>query len=288
MSKTKDSGMLVAEGKTKRVWAIEEPGRVLIESKDDITAGDGASHDVLEGKAEAATATTCNVFELLKARGMPTHYLERVDPRTFRALWVEMIPLELVARRIATGSYLKRRPDVAEGTVFDDLVIEFFEKDDANHDPLLVFDLVGERVLRYEAKRPLGEGFMSEQPLAGSRFADVVEPDVIHMMQLRGAVEQVFRALESAWESQEVALVDLKIECGFTPQGALVIADVIDNDSWRIWPTGDKAQMRDKQVYRDLAAATDPAAVARELGKIKQNYQWVAEATTAFVPAHSR
>ena len=54
----------------------------------------------------------------------------------------------------------------------------------------------------------------------------------------------------------------------------------------RIWPGGDKTQMKDKQVYRDLAGVSDPAAKAKELGAIKQNYAWVAEATEAFGSIH--
>lgn len=274
---------LLAEGKTKIVWDMGQ-GDVLIESKDDITAGDGASHDLLEGKAVTATATTCNVFELLDAHRINTHYRGRFDERAFLALNVDMIPLELVARRIATGSYLKRRPDVAEGTIFGDVVVEFFEKDDPNHDPLVIFDLASRRLLRYVASKPLGEGFMGEEAIKESRFAGLSGPTILELISL---TEHVFVTLEEAWAKQDVALVDLKIECGWhipglTGSRQLIVADVVDNDSWRIWPGGDKGQMKDKQVYRNLAGVSDPAAMAKELGKIKQNYSWVAEATSAF------
>jgi phosphoribosylaminoimidazole-succinocarboxamide synthase len=270
-------GRKIAEGKTKIIW---EGGEVLIESKDDITAGDVAKHDLLEGKAVTATATTCNVFELLEAAGVKTHYRGRVDERTFRARRMRMIPLELVARRIATGSYLKRRPDVTEGTIFKQPVIEFFEKDDAHHDPLLIFDLPSRRVLRYVASKPLDEGFFNEQSLDETPFADMTGTQMMELMQV---TEQVFMVLEDAWAKLEVALVDLKIECGMDAlTGELMVADVVDNDSWRIWPGGDKAQMKDKQVYRDLAGVGDAAAKAKELGKIKQNYAWVADATGKF------
>lgn len=79
---------------------------------------------------------------------MPTHFLEQVDAVTFRARRVEMIPLELVARRIATGSFLHRNAGIADGTVLADLVFEVFEKDDANHDPLLEFDFAGDALRR--------------------------------------------------------------------------------------------------------------------------------------------
>lgn len=270
----------LAEGKTKIIWDVGG-GEVLIESKDDITAGDGAKHDLLEDKAVYSTRTTSNCFKLLESQGIPTHFVARVNERTFKARNVEMIPLELVARRIATGSYLKRRPDVAEGTIFPDVIIEFFEKDDPNHDPLLVLDLASRRLLRFVASKPLAEGFMGEQALAESQFTDLTGPMILHLIEI---TRLVFEALEAAWAEQKVALVDLKIECGWDAEtGDVLVADVIDNDSWRIWPGGDKAQMKDKQVYRDLAGANDPAAKAKELGKIKRNYDWVAEATSAFV-----
>jgi phosphoribosylaminoimidazole-succinocarboxamide synthase len=270
----------LAEGKTKIIWDIGN-GEVLVEGKDDITAGDGAKHDLLRSKAVYSTTTTSNCFELLDYHGIPTHFRGRVDERTFRARNVEMIPLELVARRIATGSYLKRRPDVAEGTIFPDVMVEFFEKDDPRHDPLVVIDLVSHRLLRFEASKPLAEGFIGEQPLSQSRFSGLT--GTTHFLMLVNITEYVFTTLEKAWAQQGVTLVDLKIECGWDVKtGALLVADVIDNDSWRIWPGGDKARMKDKQVYRNLAGADNPAAKARELGKIKENYAWVAEATAAF------
>lgn len=268
----------IAEGKTKIVWEMDQPGHVEIESKDDITAGDGAKHDLLENKAALANETTCNVFELLEVKDIATHYEGRGGERSFKARAADMIPLELVTRRIATGSYLKRRPDIAEGTVFDDVIVELFEKDDPNHDPLVIFDFASSRLLRYTASKPLVDGFMNEEPLKQSQFAKLT-PALI--MNLISATSKVFLVLEEAWRRQDVQLVDLKIECGWVDD-SLVVADVIDNDSWRIWPGGDKTQMKDKQVYRDLSGVDDPAAKAKELGKIKQNYAWVADATKKF------
>jgi len=79
-------------------------------------------------------------------------------------------------------------------------------------------------------------------------------------------------------------LVDLKIEfgrlAGGENQGQLVIADVIDNDSWRLWPGGRREQMLDKQVYRDLKGS-DGAA----LEDVRRRYVEVAERSERFAAA---
>ena len=162
----------------------------------------------------------------------------------------EMIPVEFVMRRLATGGYLKRHSEVGEGTRFDDLVIEFFLKDDARHDPLVT------------EKELVDAGTASQEELSEMKEVGVT----------------VFEALEEAWARQDVVLVDLKIEFGRNTEGRLVVADVIDNDSWRLWPHGRREEMLDKQVYRELSEVTDEG-----LREVLANYARVAEMTDKFL-----
>jgi phosphoribosylaminoimidazole-succinocarboxamide synthase len=243
-------GSRLAEGKTKIVYAHPtDPALCYLFHKDGITAGDGARRNVIVGKGALAGRTTANVFRLLARAGIPTHFVDAPAPDVMLVRRCAMIPLEVVMRRIATGSYLKRHPEVAEGTRFDPLPVEFFLKDDARHDPQV-----------------------TEEEIVRDGIASAGEVEAMAEMGRR-----VFLILEKAWADLGVQLVDLKIEFGRDAQGALLVADVIDNDSWRLWPGGDKSRMLDKQIYRNMKEVT-----AEGLEELKAKYAQVAELTGKF------
>ncbi len=244
-------GEQLAEGKTKVIYAC--PGHddlVYVLHKDTISAGDGARRNTLPGKGALACRTTSNVFFLLETGGVATHYIGMVADNVNLVTRCTMIPLEVVMRRIATGHYLDRHPEVAEGTRFDPLVIEFFYKDDAQHDPLV-----------------------TDEQIVAMGVATQAEIDA-----MRETARRVFAILETAWSQQDVTLVDCKIEFGRTGASTLLVADVIDNDSWRIWPGGDKTRMLDKQIYRNMPEVTD-----ERLAGLLNKYAQVAELTDKFV-----
>lgn len=252
-----NKGIEIARGKTKALFENpDQPDQVVVTQMDNISAGDGARRHVIAGKGRLAAQTTARVFRLLNLCGLPTHYLsggEDDDGNEMVVRRCSMIPLEVVTRGVAAGSFVKRNPSLQRGTLLVPRVIEFFFKDDAAHDPLITPD----QIVAQNIASPQEVGVMTE------------------------LARLTFDILSHAWRRRDVLLVDLKIEFGRLSsgenQGQLVIADVIDNDSWRIWPQGREDLMLDKQMYRNLQAVDDAA-----LERVKQAYERVAELVGSF------
>jgi phosphoribosylaminoimidazole-succinocarboxamide synthase len=252
-----NKGREITRGKTKILFEADgQPELAVVQQMDAITAGDGARRNEIDGKGRIAAKTTARVFRLLNLCGVPTHYVsggEDDDNNEMLVRRAQMIPLEVVTRGVAAGSFVKRRPGVARGAVLVPRIVEFFFKDDANHDPLIEPDAI------------VAQGIASPQEIGVmSELARIV-----------------YEILAHAWRRHDTLLVDLKIEFGRIAsgdaKGQLVVADVIDNDAWRVWPQGREELMLDKQTYRNLAIVT-----ADDLAVIRGNYEAVAEIAGTF------
>lgn len=240
-------GEVLIEGKTKKIHKYKkDPNTVVVVNKDRITAGDGARAHDMEGKAVIATKTNTLVFNILNKSGVPTTFLEQVTPNIFLAREVRMIPIEWVTRRLATGSFLKRHPGTKESFRFCPPCQESFFKDDLNHDPQ-----------------------WSDEQILSADIKGIGRDEIIIMKKLSLVV---FEILEKVWASLNCDLVDMKIEFGIDSEGTILLSDVIDSDSWRLWPEGKKELMKDKQVYRNLVSVTN-----EDLNTVKLNFKWTAD-----------
>jgi hypothetical protein len=163
-----------------------------------------------------------------------------------------MIPLEVVVRGVAAGSFVKRK-GTQRGALLVPRVVEFFLKDDANHDPLI------------EPEQIVAQGIAAPH-------------EVSAMVEI---ARMVYEVLAHAWRRRDVLLIDLKVEFGRLAlgenEGGLVLADVIDNDAWRIWPQGREDLMLDKQIYRNFQTITPEG-----LAQVHAAYEQVSEMVGVF------
>jgi phosphoribosylaminoimidazole carboxylase/phosphoribosylaminoimidazole-succinocarboxamide synthase len=278
-------GKLLGEGKTKRIYECEgRLGFVIVENMPNITAHDDPSWTKqFEAKARYAATTACRVFELLKAAGLPVAYEEQISDTEFVASLCKMIPLECVIRRLAVGSYLKRHPEYDRGGErphrFHRLVFELFLKSTegkvARDGDILFSDLSVEDPFIANPYNPVWNLFHPKKPSweASANLDKTVERSEVLSLSI-GGIEKLnrmaFLIIESAWAILGYLLVDFKLELGITPDGRLVIADVIDNDSWRLRDRDFKEVS--KQLFRD----------GQPLDEVEAKYGHVAELVSRF------
>jgi phosphoribosylaminoimidazole carboxylase PurE protein len=275
-------GPLLAEGKTKKIHQVAgSADLVTLVSKDDITAGDGAKHDIIPDKGRFANATTCNVFRLLRACGLPVAFVEQDSPSSFVAPRCDMLPYEVVARREAHGSYLKRNPHFSKGQLFPKLIVEIFLKTkDRNwkgkplicDDPLMHY--ADGKITLFNPAKPI----QGQEPFLVLSSSEVFSSEAEWKLlpEMGRLARRAFLVLEKAWQLEGGTLADFKVEFGFDTKGRLLLADVIDNDSWRVIEGGSYI---DKQVYRDGGALDDVAAkywrVADITGRFRLPHQQI-------------
>ena len=290
-----EKGELVAEGKTKKIYRVVGSlgDLVIVQNKEDITAFDDPSKTrTFKTKSVFATTTTCRVFELLKKAGIPIAYQEQISPTEFVALNCQMIKLEVVARRYAVGSYLKRHPEltkpegkpphrfhrlVAElflkttGGKFlgpnGEIVIEGLDPQKGEEDPLIVNPLDPEKWRLFHSKKPTWDHEANLHRAINSDLVVRAAPasgTYPRIARMDSILRKVFLVLEGAWNTLGLHFIDLKIEFGIDPAGNLIVADVIDNDSWRL--RDENWQELSKEAFRQ----------GEELGEVEKKYGIVA------------
>ena len=127
---------LLYEGKAKKVYTTEDPDVLIVDYKDDATAFNGIKKGTIVGKGVINNRMTNHVFQLLEKEGVPTHFIEELSDRETAVKKVQIVPLEVIIRNVAAGSFSKRL-GVEEGTPFKQPTIEFSYKNDDLGDPLI-------------------------------------------------------------------------------------------------------------------------------------------------------
>lgn len=212
---------LLYEGKAKRIFSTGEPEILRVEYKDEVTAGNGAKKDFIEGKGRLNNQITTRIFNFIKAQGVNSHFIEQTSETEQLVKSVDIIPLEVVVRNIAAGSITKRL-GFEKGHEFDAPLVEFFYKNDDLNDPLITEDHI--------------------------KLLHIATDDEIAI--LKEAAKEINAILVQLMNQMDLRLVDFKIEFGRTTDGQIILADEISPDTCRIWDKHSDTNF-DKDVYRE-------------------------------------
>jgi phosphoribosylaminoimidazole-succinocarboxamide synthase len=231
------------EGKAKILYTTDDPEVLLTHFKDDATAFNAQKRGQIVGKGEMNCAIATQLFKLLEAAGIPTHFIDRPAPNEMLVKSVRILLIEVVVRNIAAGS-LCQQTGLPVGKVLPTPLVEFYFKNDALGDPLLTRD----RLLLLELATPEQLDQLTEQAL------------------------QINKILTAFFDQCGITLVDFKLEFGVTSTQQLLLADEISPDTCRLW---DKAETDpDRRVM-------DKDRFRRDLGNVESAYQQVLERVLA-------
>lgn len=220
-------GKQLYEGKAKKVYETDHPEQFIIEYKDDATAFNGEKKGTILGKGVINNLMSAVMFQMLEENGIETHHIETLSDRASLVKNVQILPLEVIVRNIAAGSFVKRL-GLEEGLVLKRPLFELCLKDD-----------------------DLGDPFISEDIAEIMDYGTVEQIQTIKEMALK--INQLMIAF---FDKKNLKLVDYKLEFGLY-QGRVILADEISPDTCRLWDKDTNEKMDKDRFRRDLGGAEE-------------------------------
>ena len=226
------------EGKAKKVFLTDDPELLIVSYKDDATAFNGLKKGTIVGKGVINNKMSNLLMQKLsKDAGVPTHFVEELSDRETVVKKVSIVPLEVIIRNIAAGSFSKNY-GVEEGVVFEQPTIEFSYKNDDLGDPLI-----------------------NDYHALALKLA--TEEEIETIKKYAFAVNDYMKVY---WKERGVILVDFKLEFGRLSDGTIVLADEISPDTCRFWDAETKEKLDKDRFRRDLGGVED--AYAEIMGRL--------------------
>jgi len=212
----------IYEGKAKKLYETEDEDVLIQEFKDDATAFDATKRGTITNKGIINNKLSEKIFILLQEKGIPTHFMKRLNDRDMLVKKVKIIPIEVTMRNIVAGGMAKLL-GLNEGIILKQPVLEWHYKEDALHDPLINDDHV----------RALG-------------IATPKELDTIKKYSYT-----INEVMKKFFDSKNLLLVDFKLEFGRC-KGRVILADEISPDTCRLWDKTTKEKLDKDRFRRDM------------------------------------
>ncbi len=217
---------LLYEGKAKQLFKTDKDNQLIQFFKDDATAFNKKKHEIINSKGVLNNLISENIFKYLGENGIPNHFIERLNEREQLIKKVEIIPIEVVVRNKAAGTFTKRF-GIEEGMDLPETLIEFNLKDDEHDDPLI-----------------------SDEHIKVFKWANQSEIDDIKHKAIL-----INKYLTDLFNQIDILLVDFKIEFGrFHSNGKteIILADEISPDSCRLWDIKSNEKLDKDRFRRNL------------------------------------
>ncbi len=210
---------MLYEGKAKVIFATEKADQYRVYFKDDATAFNGSKRATISGKGVLNNKISAKIFEVLECADVKTHYIKTLSDNEMLVKKVDIIPLEVIVRNIAAGSF-SRRYGVAEGSALSASTLEYSYKNDALNDPLINDDHI------------VALGIADRAALA----------------TIATSARRINQIMCDFWRKRGILLVDFKLEFGYH-KGEIILADEVSPDTCRLWDEATHQKL-DKDIFR--------------------------------------
>ena len=214
------------EGKAKKVYATNQEGIVIVDYKDDATAFNGEKKGTIVGKGVINNKMSNYIMKQLEAAGVPTHLVEELSDRETAVKKVSIVPLEVIVRNVAAGSFSKRM-GVEEGKALLRPIIEFSYKCDELNDPFINDDYA------------LALGLATEEEIK----------------TIKTYTAKVNEVLKEFFLKIGIRLIDFKIEFGRLADGTIILADEISPDTCRLWDVKTNEKLDNGRYRRSISGS---------------------------------
>ena len=210
------------EGKAKKVFLTEDPDILIVDYKDDATAFNGEKKGTIVGKGAINNRMTNYIFQQLEKEGVPTHLIKELSDRETAVKRVSIVPLEVIVRNVAAGSFSKRL-GIPEGTELKEPTIEFSYKNDELGDPLI------------------NDDFARALELASREEIEIIKKYAFKINEV----------LKEFFLRADLRLIDFKIEFG-RYHNEIILADEISPDTCRLWDVHTNEKLDKDRFRRDM------------------------------------
>ena len=222
---------MLYEGKAKKVFATDDPAFCIVSYKDDATAFNGEKKGTIVGKGVVNNRMSNFMFKLLEKNGIPTDFVEELGDRDTVLKKVQIVPLEVIVRNKAAGSFSKRF-GVPEGTALKAPTLEYCLKDDELGDPMI-----------------------NDSQIIAIGAASKEELDTIARYTMK--INEIMIAF---FKECKIDLIDFKIEFGRLPDGTIILADEISPDTCRFWDVDTQEKLDKDRFRRDMGGVEEAYA----------------------------
>ena len=222
---SKEKKEMIYEGKAKKVYATDDPDKIIVYYKDDATAFNGEKKGSIKDKGVMNNEITSLLFKMLEKNGIKTHFIEKLNDREQLCQKVKIFPLEVIIRNLIAGSMAKRL-GIEEGTVPPNTIFEICYKNDEYGDPLI-----------------------NDHHAVALKLATYDELKYIYEV-----TSKVNNLLKDALDKIGITLVDFKVEFGKNSKGEILLADEITPDTCRFWDKETGKKLDKDRFRRDLGS----------------------------------